>query len=96
MAVDLIASESARIDVESTIDNLPESSAKLAPVDESALSTIGIWVGDQLVGQVYSKDQVDIQSILNSGLIVSIKFSASSGKGSLELQIVDPDTQLEF
>jgi len=96
VAVDLIASESARIDVESTIDNLPESSAKLAPVDESALSTIGIWVGDQLVGQVYSKDQVDIQSILNSGLIVSIKFSASSGKGSLELQIVDPDTQLEF
>lgn len=96
VAVDLIASESARIDVESTIDNLPESSAKLATVDESALSPIGIWVGDQIVGQVYSKDQVDIQSILNSGLIISIKFSASSRRGLLELQLVDPDTQLEF
>ena len=96
VAVDLIASESARIDVESTIDNFPESSAKLATIDESALSPIGIWVGDQLVGQVSSKDQVDIQSILNSGLIISLKFSASSGKGSLELQLVDPDTQLEF
>ncbi|MFC1989611.1 DEAD/DEAH box helicase [Chloroflexota bacterium] len=96
VAVDLIASETARIDVESNIDNLSESSAKLALVDESALSPIGIWVGDQLVGQVYSKDQVDIQSILDSGLILSIKFSASSRSGLLELQLVDPDTQLEF
>jgi len=96
VAVDLIENESARIDVESTTDNLPESSAKLAALDESTLSPIGIWVNDQLVGQVFSRDQVDVQSILNSGLIISTKFSASSGKGILELQLVDPDTQLEF
>lgn len=96
VAVDLIAREAARIDVESIVDNLSESSAKLAPVDESALSPIGIWVGDQLAGQISSKDQADIQSVLNSGLIISTKFSASSGKGTLELQLIDPDTQLEF
>ncbi|MBA7620133.1 hypothetical protein ES703_27477 [subsurface metagenome] len=96
VAADLITNEYARIDVESNVDNIPETSVKLVPVDESALPPIGIWVSDQLVGQVYSKDQVDIQSILNSGLIISFKFSASSGKGSLELQFVDPDTQLEF
>jgi len=96
VAVDLIAHESARIEVESVIDDFSESSATLAPVDETILSPIGIWVGSQLVGQVFSKDQADIQSILSSGLIISIKFSASSGKGSLELQLVDPNTQPEL
>lgn len=96
VAVDLVAHGFARVAVESTVNEFSESSAKLAPVDESELSPIGIWVNEQFVGQVFSKDQVDIQSILNSGLIITIKFSASSGKGSLELQLVDPNTQLEF
>ena len=96
VAVDLITHESARTEVESTVGEFPESSASLALVDESVLSPIGIWIGNQLVGQVLSKDQADIQSILSSGLIVSIKFSATSGKGFLELQLADPNTQLEF
>lgn len=96
VAVDLVAHGFARVAVESTVNEFSESSAKLAPVDESELSPIGIWVNEQFVGQVFSKDQVDIQSILNSGLIITIKFSASSGKGFLELQLVDPNTQLEF
>lgn len=96
VAVDLIARGSARIEVESTGDDFPESPVSLAPVDESVLSPIGIWIGSQLVGQVFSKDQADIQSILSSGLIISIKFSVSSGKGSIELHLIDPNTQLEL
>ena len=97
VAVDLIEHQSARLEVESYVDDFSESPAKLAPVDASALSSIGILIEDKLVGLVCSKDQADIQSLLSSsGLIISIKFSASSGKGYIELQLENPDDELPF
>ena len=91
-AVDLIMHESATLGVESAINEFPEQDVYLSPIDDSQLSPIGIWSEDQLIGQIFGKDQVDLQSILGSGLIVSAKFSATSGKGLLTLNLVDPST----
>ena len=91
-AVDLIMSESATLEVESAMNESPEQDVSLNPIDDSLLSPIGIWFENQLIGQVFGKDQVDLQSILGSGLIVSAKFSATSGKGLLTLNLVDPST----
>lgn len=94
-AVDLIMNGSATLGVESAINKFPEQDVSLNPIDDSQFSPIGIWFENQLIGQVFGKDQVDLQSILGSGLIVSAKFSATSGKGFLTLNLVDPSTQLE-
>lgn len=92
-AVDLIIKERTELEVESDITDFLQSDASLLPIDKSELSPIGIWVGDQLVGRVLSRDQSDIQNLLHSGLIFSIKFSATAGKGLLELQLVDPSEE---
>jgi hypothetical protein len=91
IAVELISQEMAELEVESNVFEFSQSNASLAPIDDSDLSPIGIWVGEELVGHILSRDQADIQSLLNTGLILSVKFSASSGKGFLELGLMDPE-----
>jgi len=91
IAVKLISQEMAELEVESNIFEFSESNVSLAPIGDSELSPIGIWVGEELVGRILSRDQADIQSILNAGLTLSVKFSVSSGKGFLELGLVDPE-----
>ncbi len=94
-AADLIMRESATLEVESAINDSTESDVSLIPIDDSEFSPIGIWSENQLLGQVFGKDQADLQSILDSGLVVTAKFSATSGKGLLTLKLVDPNTQLQ-
>ena len=91
VAVELITWEIAELEVDSNVLEFSQSDASLAPVEDSELSPIGIWVGEKLVGRVPSRDQADIQSLLSTGLILLVRFSASSGKGRLELRLVDPE-----
>lgn len=91
IAVELISQEMAELEIESNVFEFSESNASLASIDDSELSPIGIWVGEELVGRILSRDQADVQSLINTGLILSVKFSASSGKGFLELRLMDPE-----
>ena len=90
VAIELIRQGTAEIEVKSKVTTCPPSAASLKRVDDSPLSTIGVWVRGDLVGQVLSRDQADTQSLLLTGLILSVRFSASSGKGLLHLRLVDP------
>jgi hypothetical protein len=88
--VDLITKGETKLGVESTVTDFPQADVSLAPVDESELSSVGVWAEASLVGRVASRDQSDIQGLLSSGIVFSAKFSASAGKGVLELRLVDP------
>jgi len=90
VAAELITRESAELEVESDVGDSAPCDARLAPVDGSEASPVGIWAGEQLVGRVLSRDQADVQGLLGTGLPLSVKFSASSGTGVLELRLVDP------
>jgi hypothetical protein len=91
VAVELIAQETAELEVESDVFGFPQSSASLAPIDESDLSPIGIWVEEVLVGRIRSCDQADVKSLLNTGLTLGVQFSSSFGEGLIRLQLVDPE-----
>jgi hypothetical protein len=91
VAVELIAQETTELEVESDVFGFPQSSASLAPIDDSDLSPIGIWVEEALVGRIRSCDQADIKSLLNTGLTLGAQFSSSFGEGLLRLQLVDPE-----
>ena len=95
VTVDLIMQGSATLGVESSTDEFAEQEVSLNPIDDSQLSPIGIWSENRLIGQIFGKDQVDLQGILSSGLVVSARFAASSGKGSLTLRLVDPSLVCE-
>jgi hypothetical protein len=91
-AVDLLTQGVAKFDVVSVIQGLDATDAVLSNVDNSDLSPIAIQVGSETVGHILSRDQTDIQNLLNTGLTLSIRFSASSGNGTLELRLINPDT----
>jgi hypothetical protein len=91
IAVDLIYDEQATFEVQSFVGELSQQGADLKSTGDSAFAPIGIWVESQLVGQIPSKDQTDIQNILNIGLMIDAKFSASENRGKLELTLIDPD-----
>ncbi|MFC2047476.1 hypothetical protein ACFLTK_04305 [Chloroflexota bacterium] len=93
-AVELIRNESANVKVESTVENFPKSAALLTPIEDSEFSQIGVFSGDQLLGHILNRDQADIKSILDSELPIETNYSAENGKGTLELKLIDPDTQL--
>ena len=94
VAVEFIRNEFAKVGVETTMENFPTATALLASTEDSELSPIGIFSGDQLLGHVMSRDQADIRSIMSSELPIELKFTAENGKGTLELKLIDPDAQL--
>jgi hypothetical protein len=89
VAATLLAEETAQVEVESRISECPQIAAVLAPTDDSPVAPIGIWTEGTLVGQVMTRDHADIQDLVDSGLIISAEFSASSGKGLLQLRLED-------
>jgi hypothetical protein len=91
IAVELINQGITEFEVESNVADIPQSDASLVPVDDSELSPIDIWVGEWRVGRILSRDQADTHHLLDSGLILAARFSASSGTGHLELHLVDPE-----
>jgi hypothetical protein len=96
VAVDLINDEVATIQVSSDLDDYPESDATLAAIDATQLSPLGIWVNGELVGSILSRDQADVQYIIDSGLITRQRFSVSSNEARLQFQLVNPGTQDSF
>lgn len=91
VAVDLITKESTELRVISNYTEFTQSDALLRPIEDTELSPVGVWVEDELVGRIHSRDQADIQSLLSTGLSFSIKFSALSGEGLLVLELLDPE-----
>ena len=88
IAVKAITQGDVKFEVDSNIAEFTWSEALLVPTDTSELSPIEIWVGETQVGRILTRDQADVWSLVNSGLILSTRFSASSGQGFLELKIV--------
>jgi hypothetical protein len=91
-AVDLVTRESAKLEVASNYAEYPESDASLKAVEVTELSPIGIWVKDEQVGRIFTRDQADVQSLLDTGLSLSVKFLAALGKGILTLELLDPES----
>ena len=89
VAVEVIAEGIAELEVESDFGDFGKSETRLAPVDDSDPAPIGIWVGQELVGRVLSRDQADVQILVDTGLALSAKFWSSSAKAHLELRLVD-------
>jgi hypothetical protein len=91
VAVDLITQGVARFNVASMVPEFDTTDAMLVVVDDSDLSLIEIQIGSDTVGHILGHDQADIRNLLNTGLALSIQFSASSGNGILELRLIGPD-----
>jgi superfamily II DNA/RNA helicase len=91
VAVDLIAQGIAEFEVASNFTEFAQNEAFLVPVDDSDLPSVDICVGEEVVGRILSRDQADVRNLLSVGLILSIKFSASSGRGLLNLKLVEPE-----
>ena len=91
IAVEVITQGTAEFEVDSNVSEFARTDASLVPADNFNLSPIEIWVGESRVGRILTRDQADVRSLLNTGLILSTKFSASSGQGFLELKLVEPE-----
>jgi len=89
IAVRVITQGSVEFEVDSYVADLVWSDASLMSIDTSGLSPIEIKVGENRVGHILARDQADVQDLLNTGLILSTRFAASSGQGFLKLKIVE-------
>ncbi len=91
-AAELITNEKAFIKAETSLFELPLSTAKIEQIDESAeFSHFGIWVDENLVGKIGTKDHAEMQEIKSLGLAYSATFSVSSGDGFLRLELANPE-----
>lgn len=91
VAVELITRGTTEFEIDTNFSEFARTEALLVPVDDSELSPIDIWVEENRVGRILSRDQADVRSLLSTGLILSTRFSASSGRGFLEIVLVEPE-----
>lgn len=91
IAAELLTNGTVELEVISNIGDYDETNTILVPGDPSDLKPIEIMVAGEIVGQVFSCDQSDIRSLISTGLILDVKFSAASGKGHLTLTLLDPE-----
>ena len=91
IGVELLTDGNAEIEVISNISDLDDTNAKLVPSDHLDLKPVEIMVDGKVVGQVLSRDQADILGLIKTGLIIDVKFLATSGKGRLGLTLLDPE-----
>jgi len=91
VAVELITQGTAEFEVGSNFSEFARTDALLVPVDNSELSPIDIQVEGIRVGRILSRDQADVRGLLSTGLIPSMKFSVLSGRGLLELTLLEPE-----
>jgi superfamily II DNA/RNA helicase len=90
-AAELITNEKALIKVETSLFELPMSAAKIERIDQSAeFSHFGIWVDENLVGKIGTKDHAEMQEIKSLGLAYSATFSVKDGDGFLHLALLPP------
>lgn len=91
-AAELITNEKALIKVETSLFELPLSAAKIERMDESAeFSHFGIWVDENLVGKIGTKDHAEMQEIKSLGLAYSATFTIKDGDGFLHLALLPPE-----
>lgn len=57
---------------------------------DSDLSPVEICLGNQKVGQIRSCDQADIQTLINSGLLLDFELAVDDGEGKLTINLVNP------
>jgi hypothetical protein len=91
VAIDLIMKGSAKLEFDSVIPQIAETDASLESMGDSDLSTVRVRAGEEVAGYIPSRDQADIRNLLNTGLILSVRVSAQSGHGLLELELVEPE-----
>ncbi|HML41259.1 MAG TPA: DEAD/DEAH box helicase [Bellilinea sp.] len=91
IVVDLFKNEETTCVVESRVDEQPPTPAILNYIGNPDYPSIGICIEDQLVGEVYIKDQADMDYLQQSGFLGVIEFSSSSGVGNLHLAIPSPE-----
>lgn len=86
LAADVINRGSKKIEVYALEKEIPLTDASLRFESESDLSPIGVWVNENLVARIASRDQADVSSLVSTGLI-SAQVEIVSGKGMLELRL---------
>ncbi len=79
----------AELDVISNFDEYPQTEVTLQSIDDSDISEIGIWHDGSLLGTLLCKDHVDVQNFLGTGLALGCQFTSTSGKGVLELNLLE-------
>ncbi len=90
-AVELLTSGKTFIEAETELTKLSQDAASLRPIEDIELSSFGIWVNNELVGKIASRDQSDIQAILSSGLEYAATFSVESSIGTLQIELTSPE-----
>lgn len=91
IAVELFTKGTTEFEVDTQLKDTDATSASLVLDEVSDLESIEIRIEEDLAGHVFSRDQSDIQCLINTGLIIDYKFSASSGVGRLNLTLLDPE-----
>lgn len=86
LAADVINRGSKKIEIYALEKEIPLTDASLRLESESDLSPIGVWVNENLVARIASRDQADVSSLVSTGLI-SAQVEIISGKGMLELRL---------
>lgn len=89
-AADWLLNETTSLKVDTELTELPSSEVSLSTQDDLELSSVGVWLGPDLVGKVTCRDQNDVQMILSSGLDYSALLSVTSGIGTLRIDLVNP------
>lgn len=89
--VELVAHGQTVIQVDALIDNMPESTVNLVQNAGTEPAPIEVRVEEKIVAHIRSRDQADIQSLLDSKVALHALFSASLRIGTLRLNLVDPE-----
>lgn len=79
------------IEMNSLVADHPTAKVDLIPEDETELPSIKVLISDSLVAQIPTQLRREVASILSSGLEIDARFSAKSGKGILEINLVEPE-----
>jgi len=79
------------IEMNSLVADHPTAKVDLIPEDETELPSIKVLISDSLVAQIPTQLRREVASILSSGLEIDARFSVKSGKGILEINLVEPE-----
>jgi hypothetical protein len=91
VAVDLITNNAAIVEVDLQLADMQSTPVTLARTDTLPMAPVGLWVADDLVATIRSRDQADIQSLLRTGLAISTHLVVLAGKATLELRLEEFD-----
>jgi hypothetical protein len=79
------SSTNTTIRVQALVENCDPIVVLVRPIAELELSPLGVYAGDDLLGRIQGRDQIDVQVLLHSGVRFGTTFSARQGRGELHL-----------